>query len=44
MGNNEIDEDVMPVFLINGFWKLEKPSFWNLPWTRNTSRQREKHF
>ena len=26
------------------FWKLEKPSFWNLPWTRNTSRQREKHF
>ena len=25
MGNNEIDEDVMPVFLINGFLKLENP-------------------
>ena len=32
MGNNEIDEDVMPVFLINGFLEAGK-----------TSRQREKH-
>lgn len=43
MGNNEIDEDVMPVFLINGFLEAGKPSSWNLPWIRNTSRQREKH-
>ena len=27
MGNNEIDEDVMPVFLINGFLEAGKTQF-----------------
>ena len=30
MMGNEIDDNVMPVFLINGFLEAGKPSFWNL--------------
>lgn len=44
MGNNEIDEDVMPVFLINGFLEAGKTQFLEFTMDRNTSRQREKHF